>query len=82
VPVLNRLLEFKPLAAIGIMSYGLYLWHVPIKEWLIGLMGQGSNHAALVGIEFALTFLVAGLSYRYLERPLLRLKDRLVTPNP
>lgn len=80
VPVLNRLLEFKPLAAIGVLSYGLYLWHVPIKEWLIGLMGQGSNRAAVVGIEFALTFLVAGLSYRYLERPLLRLKDRLGTP--
>jgi peptidoglycan/LPS O-acetylase OafA/YrhL len=77
LPALRRLLEFRPLVVIGVMSYGLYLWHMPIKEGLISVTGQASNRPLVVGSEFVLTFLVAGLSYRYLERPLLRLKDRL-----
>ena len=65
---LARVLSFRPLAAIGIVSYGLYLWHFPI------FMLLGPNPAALV-----LAVLVTILSYRYVERPFLRRK-RVTSP--
>jgi len=28
---INRLLGIRPLAFVGLVSYALYLWHLPIK---------------------------------------------------
>jgi peptidoglycan/LPS O-acetylase OafA/YrhL len=54
---------------IGKRSYGLYLWHVPIYLTLISLVSatQGARDLACA-IGFFATFVVAGLSYRYVER--------------
>ncbi len=60
------ILAARPLVAVGRISYGLYLWHVPIYIWLVDTGRGGPLIAA------PLTFLVAFLSWRYLERPLLR----------
>src|SRR5581483_10377900 len=35
--VLARIFAFRPFVAIGIVSYGLYLYHVPIYIWLTPL---------------------------------------------
>ena len=57
----SRLACTRPLRYTGRISYGLYLWHLPMAKifmsWTIGL---------------PVTFLVAALSYRYIERPFLR----------
>jgi len=62
-------LSRRPLVAIGTISYGLYLWHWPIYEWLtpgrFGLAGP-----RLLAVRFAVTFGVAVLSYRLVERPI------------
>jgi peptidoglycan/LPS O-acetylase OafA/YrhL len=55
-----RLLGVAPLVAIGRISYGLYLWHVPLAMML-------PAWAAFFG-----TFLLAGLSYRFVELPIRR----------
>lgn len=79
---------------IGTISYGLYLFHIPIgmfvTKWIFdpiwmripfesfGVFGFLRWHPWLVKLplnSFA-TVVVAALSFRFIEKPLLSLKDR------
>jgi len=66
----GRALAWRPLRWLGTISYGVYLWHWPINVFCtterLHLHGLG-----LHVVRFALAFLIASLSYRYLERPIL-----------
>jgi peptidoglycan/LPS O-acetylase OafA/YrhL len=59
-------LASRPVMAIGLWSYSIYIWHWPI---VVGLAYYGfdSLWAALAGM--ALTLALAGLSYHYVETP-------------
>jgi peptidoglycan/LPS O-acetylase OafA/YrhL len=67
-------LRWRPLQAVGLISYGLYLWHYPALR--IAAAHSDDGHASAAGklLAVVLAFLAAGLSYAFLERPLLRLK--------
>jgi peptidoglycan/LPS O-acetylase OafA/YrhL len=71
--LLARLLALKPLIWIGQRSYGIYLWNLPIIA-VIAATSLSENLQLVVKI--ALTFLVPAISYRWVERPFLRLKAR------
>ncbi len=75
IPGLVRFLEYRPLVWMGNVSYGLYLWQVPILV-LLDLEKLGLDPLLAVAIKVALIFTITFLSYRYLERPILKLKDR------
>jgi lysophospholipase L1-like esterase len=66
-----RLLGSWPLRAVGLISYGLYLWHWPVYVVLdpprTGLSGN-----ALLLTRLVVTFVLAAASYLLLERPLRR----------
>jgi peptidoglycan/LPS O-acetylase OafA/YrhL len=71
---LARILALKPAVYVGNISYSLYLWHVPIL-FVIGYVlsaypGVGAVMAALG------SFLAAGLSWRFVEKPALALRSR------
>jgi peptidoglycan/LPS O-acetylase OafA/YrhL len=68
---LARLLSLRPLRYIGAISYGLYLAHWPIFQYLTHARIHQSG-AALLGIRFAATFVVAVLSYHLIEQPIRR----------
>ena len=70
VALLNRVLSNRPMAAIGKVSYGLYLYHFPILLFA-GL--TGIHH----GISLLFTFLFSFFSFRYFESPILSLKRHL-----
>lgn len=72
--LLTRLLETRPLVYMGKISYALYLWHVVIAHSLGYFFTLPVVNGAIVGT--ALAFLVAHLSYTYIEQPVLRLKQR------
>ena len=57
----------------GNLSYGIYLYHRPLI-WLVKRFVAERWMAAL--LELVLPAAVSYLSYRVLERPFLRLKDR------
>jgi peptidoglycan/LPS O-acetylase OafA/YrhL len=68
-----RLLGARPIRFVGVISYALYLWHVPI-------LGAFGVHSHFEGWQSAaaimLTFMAAATSYYVIERPFLRLKTR------
>ncbi len=53
---------------VGLRSYSLYLWHWPIFVILRWTVGFESVAMILVGV--ALTFLLAEISYRFVESPI------------
>jgi peptidoglycan/LPS O-acetylase OafA/YrhL len=70
---LTGALAWWPLAAVGVASYSLYLWHVPVLSALMSL-GLPSRFASLTAVGIPLSILVALLSYRLIEEPFLRLR--------
>ena len=79
VPVGARAFDY-----LGTISYGIYMLHmlaVYAASQLFKHTSWWHGRLALYclgyyGMVFALTFLLAHLSYRYFEQPFLRLKDR------
>ncbi|MEI8051292.1 MAG: acyltransferase family protein [Actinomycetes bacterium] len=66
-----RVLSIKPLVAVGIVSYGVYLWHWPV----IVLINQQSTGLSTVPLDLVRIGLIAALtivSYFALERPIRR----------
>jgi peptidoglycan/LPS O-acetylase OafA/YrhL len=75
-----RFLDSKPLQYLGRISYGLYVYHFPVI-WFAGRvrdLGIPEPVAKPVTalLAFAATFLLASASYRWMEKPILNLKDR------
>jgi peptidoglycan/LPS O-acetylase OafA/YrhL len=74
------ILTFPPIARMGVVSYGVYLYHVAIIEAV--RIGLGHFHADGMnrGLQFLLvtaaTVAVAEVSYRLIEQPFLRIKER------
>ena len=69
--------------AIGQVSYGLYLWHVPA----ILLTNRFVRELDLpTGTRYPLALLATALatvlSYRFVEQPFLRMKHRFEAPAP
>lgn len=71
---LVRALEWSPLSALGVISYGLYVWQGVFTG--NGPYRQFSSWPLSVDVGLFLTFLVAPVSYWYFERPFLKLKNK------
>ncbi len=69
---LSRLLSLPPLRAVGLISYGLYLWHFPLFLWLTTTSTGGVAGNALLALRLAATFLVSTVSYFVVEQPIRR----------
>src|SRR4051794_25141439 len=73
----RSILSIPPLPAIGLISYGLYLWHWPIYVWLspdrTGLEGH-----KLLALRLVVSFAVAIVSYRLVEQPIREQRFRWV----
>lgn len=74
-------LESTPLVWTGRISYGLYLFHIPIIRFL-NPPGLGWRFPTETTLVAGLTLAAAVLSFFAIERPCLRLKDRLQRCSP
>jgi peptidoglycan/LPS O-acetylase OafA/YrhL len=68
----GRMLGAQPMRYIGQRSYGLYLYHWPIYVITRPELDIPLDGPALLGLRLGLTFLVAEISYRYVEIPIRR----------
>jgi peptidoglycan/LPS O-acetylase OafA/YrhL len=77
--VIRWALRFKPVAALGIVSYGIYLWHQAWVDMYIRWTGELFRIPLpkLFGVALGLSVASATASYVLVERPILKFKDRL-----
>uniref|UniRef100_UPI0026106025 acyltransferase family protein n=1 Tax=Thermomonas sp. TaxID=1971895 RepID=UPI0026106025 len=65
----TRLLSLRPMVLVGLLSYSLYLWHWPLlviaRLDTLGEIGPWGTAAIC-----ALAFVLAWLTYRYVENPI------------
>lgn len=82
--LLGRVLSVEPLAWLGRHCYGLYIWHVLTSEivWRVDSRLDGMGFVLRGLLWFAVTCVVAMLSYQWFEAPILKLKDRFNQPPP
>lgn len=66
----------RRLTAHGDVSYGIYIYAFPIQQ-LIGHIRPGTNPWLSVVIAFPITYVLAFISWRLIEKPALGLKKRL-----
>lgn len=69
---LGQLLAWKPLRWIGTRSYGIYLWHYPVTILTTPVQEIGNPVWSHVLLQTAAVFVIAELSYRYIEMPIRR----------
>ena len=78
--ILNRVLRLRPMVWIGTISYGIYIYFIPvfilINIWFYQ-RGWAGHYYLLLATQFACLLAVASLSYYLVERRFLSLKDRL-----
>ena len=74
-PRLTRWLEARWLVAVGLASYSLYLWHVPViaRLQLWGLSAESFGGVVLVGaLVLAVVIPLSVFTYLLVERPAMR----------
>jgi peptidoglycan/LPS O-acetylase OafA/YrhL len=64
----SHLCRSKPLRWLGVISYGVYLFHWPLLVFL-DQERTGLSHLPRFILVISLSILLAALSYRYIERP-------------
>jgi peptidoglycan/LPS O-acetylase OafA/YrhL len=74
---LSRFLDHPVMTFVGRVSYGIYLWHVAVIGGIKQLYPSLKNEPGwLFACAMPLSVLVAAVSYRFYERPFLRLSTR------
>jgi peptidoglycan/LPS O-acetylase OafA/YrhL len=78
----RRLLAWRPLLYLGLVSYGIYLWHEAMvrqiakgtSHWMTHTVGLGvdARFAVLFALTLGAATAIATASYYGVERPLLR----------
>jgi peptidoglycan/LPS O-acetylase OafA/YrhL len=79
--LIRRFLQCWPMASLGVISYGIYLWHLNLiyefldwTGWRAGMIPFWLLAVAVLGV----TVCFASASYFGLERPILRYKTKIL----
>ena len=65
------LLDSRPLRALGTVSYGVYLWHMPVLYWLRTRGGFPMDPIAAFAIVLVPSLALGAISWAAIERPVL-----------
>jgi len=78
-------LPYRLVAAIGVYSYGIYLWHLSVRDPLSKLCSHlpvPAQWGALLISQYSAAIVLGILTTRAVEFPMLRLRDRLFPRGP
>jgi len=73
---ISHWMEIAPLRYTGKISYGLYLWHIPIILYLDQYTNFQMGTPIFILLAFGLTYLVSGASFRFVEQPIIDLRRK------
>lgn len=76
-PTAERILTLRPLLWLGVVSYSLYLVHVPMVMTMVHLLGDHLPLVLVLGLVPPVSLLVAYLFHRLVEDPSTELGRRL-----
>lgn len=84
-PWVQRWLLWKPFLALGRISYSFYLLQMIVIQavsprvygWVMGPLGDEFAHLAAFLLSLAMVILLSAMSFRWVERPSLRLSHAL-----
>jgi peptidoglycan/LPS O-acetylase OafA/YrhL len=68
--VVGKMLCFRPLAWLGRISYGVYLYHIVVRNTVMSWLHTDSEHKAFV-VGMPITLLLSWLSFTYYEAPII-----------
>lgn len=77
--IFGKLLNNKKMKYLGVISYGLYLYHKPIPYFINIIISNYSisiNSIILLIFSLLLTFVISHLSYILIEKRFLSLKEK------
>jgi peptidoglycan/LPS O-acetylase OafA/YrhL len=79
----HKWLNTAKLTWVGKRSYGIYLYHFPIFLALeaFRIPGDLYNLSLMTVLRFGITFVIANLSYKYIEQPILRRSKTVFQPS-
>lgn len=63
-----KILSFKPIVFIGLLSYSLYLWHQPIFSFA-RVYSKQSPSLSVFTLLIVLVFIISYFSWKYIETP-------------
>jgi peptidoglycan/LPS O-acetylase OafA/YrhL len=76
----RRILGHRFLTFMGLISYGIFLWHRPLLQAMSqagwGQWIPGSAFIVLLILTLSASIGIGWLSYRFVETPAMRLRDR------
>ena len=72
LPVPNRIISIAPMRFLGRISYSLYLWHWPLIVFAAALYPRAITEFTTRAAIFALTIVVATISFYLIEQPFRR----------
>jgi len=78
----TRVLAAPPLRGLGVISYGVYLFHVPV---ILGVVYAGRGHlspSTQIVVDIVATIALATASYHLVERPIRRGRRRVISLPP
>jgi peptidoglycan/LPS O-acetylase OafA/YrhL len=84
----RRFLAWQPLTWFGLISYGLYMYHLPVSGLVHGLLfGQAPRvdswrEVVVALLVVAIATFLAALSYHFVETPIRRLAQRVTFKSP
>jgi peptidoglycan/LPS O-acetylase OafA/YrhL len=78
----RRLIDNRPLLYLGLVSYGVFLWHEAVIQqlvkWDLGQIDFIHPYVLWLGVALLLSMAIGTVSYYVLERPAMNLRRRIL----